>query len=231
MVGTRKFEITKQDPRIVVFSKEEISSLLKAANDRTRLYLLLMLNCGMTQKDIADLHVSEVDWKAGRIIRKRSKTKDCKSVPTVDYLLWPETFNLLRQERNLQSIDRVLTNRGGSPLWVEHQNADGKYQKTDNIKNAFERLCRAEKITGKSIKSLKKAAATLLADHESFAGLESLLIGHAPQRMSERHYAKAPRQLFDKAVSWLRDEFGIAEAVASAGSKQSSEPGTAKSNT
>ena len=29
-----------------------------------------MLNCGMTQKDIADLLVSEVDWNAGGVIRK-----------------------------------------------------------------------------------------------------------------------------------------------------------------
>ena len=84
--------------KIVVFTKEEITSLL-AAPDRTKLYILLMLNCGMTQKDIADLAVTEVNWEEGRIKRKRSKTGDCENVPTVNYKLWPETLRLLRQER------------------------------------------------------------------------------------------------------------------------------------
>jgi hypothetical protein len=99
-----------------------------------------MLNCGMTQKDIADLAIAEVDWDEGRIIRKRSKTGDCESVPTVNYKLWPETFRLLRQERAQDSSELVLLNSNGSPLWTEQISAAGKYQKTDNVKNAFDRL-------------------------------------------------------------------------------------------
>ena len=81
--------ISKLVASIVVFTKEEVTSLLADASDRTKLYILLMLNCGMTQKDIADLQVSEVDWREGRIIRKRSKTGDRENVPTVNYKLWP----------------------------------------------------------------------------------------------------------------------------------------------
>lgn len=84
--------------------------MLQAAVDRTKLYILLMLNCGMTQKDISDLRVEEVDWQEGRIIRKRSKTSKHENVPTVSYLLWQETFRLLRQERNPESKGLVLLN-------------------------------------------------------------------------------------------------------------------------
>ncbi|NTV80798.1 MAG: hypothetical protein HGA24_05170, partial [Candidatus Aminicenantes bacterium] len=74
-----------------------------------------MLNCGMTQKDVSDLLVSEVDWDEGRIIRKRSKTADVENVPVVNYLLWPETIRLLRQERAAAAADHVLlgTSIGG----------------------------------------------------------------------------------------------------------------------
>ncbi len=54
---------------VVVYEKAEITKLLKAASERTQLYILLMLNCGMTQVDIADLTHAEVDWRTGRIRR------------------------------------------------------------------------------------------------------------------------------------------------------------------
>ena len=88
----KRSTISTTPSQIVVFTKDEICSLLKAAPDRTQLYILLMLNCGMTQKDIADLKVDEVDWTTGRIIRKRSKTADHDNVPyRMHGLLWPET--------------------------------------------------------------------------------------------------------------------------------------------
>ena len=43
-----------------------------------------MANTGMTQTDVSDLHPSEVDWERGRVTRKRSKTEDRASVPTVE---------------------------------------------------------------------------------------------------------------------------------------------------
>ena len=126
---TKELKISKTAPSIVTFDKEEVSRVLNAASDRTKLYILLMLNCGMTQKDIADLHVAEVDSKAGRIIRKRSKTADCDNVPVVNYRLWPETFRLLQAHRSTKSIDLVLLAANGSPLWLEQAKPGGKIRK------------------------------------------------------------------------------------------------------
>jgi integrase len=196
----------------VVFTKDEIKCLLAAAPDRTRLYILLMLNCAMTQKDIADLLISEVDWSAGRIIRKRSKTADEENVPVVNYVLWPETIRLLRQERAAESQDRVLLNSNGSAIWSEKIVDGGKYQKTDNVKNAFDRLRKTKNID-KPLKSLKKTSATLLRNNRGFSGLESLFLGHAPQSMADKHYAGVPQELLDQAVTWLGQEYGIIAAT------------------
>ena len=228
---SQMLKITKSRPGIVTFTVEEIKALLTDASDRTKLYILLMLNCGMTQKDISDLLVSEVDWKEGRIIRKRSKTSDEENVPTVNYKLWPETFRLLQQERDANSQDRVLVNSNGGPLWSEETTADGKYKKNDNVKNAFERLrtvkeikepLKARKKTStrkveravkatidKPLKSLKKTSASLLRDNAQFASLEGLFLGHAPQSMSDKHYTKVPQKLLDQAVQWLGEEYGL----------------------
>ena len=205
--------ISKSSPKIVTFTMDEIKSLLESASDRTKLFILLMLNCSYTQKDISDLQVSEVDWNEGRIVRKRSKTADCENVPTVNYFLWPETFRLLQQERALDSEDLVLRNNNGNPIWSEEITKEGKYKKNDNIKNAFDRL-RKELSIAKPLKSLKKTSASLLRDNEKFSALASLFLGHAPQSMSDRHYTQVPQRLLDQAVTWLGQEYGLVERPA-----------------
>jgi hypothetical protein len=167
-----------------------------------------MLNCGMTQKDVSDLLASEVEWDEGRIIRKRSKTADEANVPVVNYKLWPETLRLLRQESTVESAGRLLLNANGDPLWAEEITDNGRYQKTDNIKNAFNRLQKKTKIT-KPLKSFKKTSATLLRSNEKFSGLAGLFLGHAPQSMSDKHYTQIPQRLLDQAVTWLGQELGL----------------------
>jgi len=205
---SRALKITKPKPKVVTFTKEEIRTLLADASARTRLFILLMLNCAHTQKDISDLQVTEVDWREGRIVRKRSKTADCENVPTVNYLLWPETLRLLKQERSANSEGHVLLNANGSPIWSEEITKEGRYKKSDNIKSAFARLQRKVGIT-KPLKSLKKTSASLLRNNEKFSTLASLFLGHAPKSISDRHYTQVPQNLFDQAVTWLGQEYGL----------------------
>ena len=209
---SKLLNISSSTSQIVVFTKDEIIELVTNASDRTKLYVLLMLNCGMTQKDISDLRQNEVDWELGRITRKRSKTTKHKGVPVVSYLLWPETIRLLRQERDDSTSDRVLANANGSPIWSDSIGEDGKYKKNDNVKNAFERL-RTKLEIKKSLKSLKKTSATLLRGNEKYQGLDDLFLGHAPQSMSDKHYTQIPQALLDQAIQWLGAELGLTEAV------------------
>lgn len=202
-------KITAEGTAPVIFDNAEVELLLKNATGRTKLFILLMLNCGMTQKDIADLRKSEVDLKAGRIIRKRSKTENFDSVPTVNYLLWPDTVSLLKQFQNHGDDPRALVNANGSALWAEQLDTEGKYGKTDNIRNAFSRLTSKLGLP-KPLKSLKKTSSSKLRDHEKFNGLEDLFLGHAPQKMSDKHYTTAPQKLLDSAIRWLASEYGLA---------------------
>lgn len=205
---SRALQIGTPSTSIVVFTLEEISTLLAEASDRTTLYILLMLNCGMTQKDIADLQMTEVDWDRGYITRKRSKTKERENVPVVTYVLWAETLRLLRQERSSKATGLVLLNENGKPLWYEEVQPDGKLKKNDNIRNAFARLTKKTKIN-KPLKSLKKTSASLIRGNAKYASLESLFLGHAPQSMADKHYAVAPQELLDEAIVWLGGEYGL----------------------
>jgi integrase len=203
----KELTIKKTRRRPVKFANEELATLFREASTRTKLYMLLMLNCGMTQKDIADLDAAEVDWEAGRIIRKRSKTESHDNVPEVNYLLWPETRVLLARESSGNGAGRVLVNRDGGSLWIERYEA-GKYQKTDNIKNAFDRL---RKKTGidKSLISLKKTSSSRLRSSEKYNSVRGLFLGHADGNITDEHYADVPESLLDRAIEWLRLDLGI----------------------
>ena len=217
-------KISKPLPAVVIYTKGEVQSLLTGSTDRTKLYILLMLNCGMTQKDISDLDPSEVDWNEGRISRRRSKTAKCRNVPIVNYRLWPETLRLLRQERAKGSQERVLLNSNGHPILFDEISKEGKYKRNDNVKNSFDRLRKKLKIE-KPLKSLKKTSATLLRDNERFSSLASLFLGHAPQSMADRHYTQAPQGLLDQALDWLGQEYGlVGKDPAAAGQAATAEP-------
>tara|TARA_R110002111_G_scaffold185031_3_gene250887 strand:- start:2159 stop:3712 length:1554 start_codon:yes stop_codon:yes gene_type:complete len=197
------------DPeKIVEFTDSEIELLLNGTEGRTKLFVLLMLNCGMTQKDISDLQKDEVDLSAGRIIRKRSKTANFAGVPTVNYLLWPETLQLLKQYQDDSGSDCFFLNSKGARLLTEYFNTRNNYAKNDNIKNAYERVKRKLGLK-KPLKSLKKTSASRLRNNMYYNGVVDLYLGHAPQKISERHYASPPQELFDAAISWLAEEYKL----------------------
>lgn len=211
--GCHELEIGKSRGAIETFTKAEIGRLLSESSPRTRLYILLTLNTAMTQKDISDLNWDEVDWQAGRIIRKRSKTRRFDATPIVSYKLWPETFTLLTSERSSDGAGRVLLNVNGGPLWSESMDDAGAYRKVDNIRSAFDRLRRKLGIA-KPFKCLKKTAASEIAGSKEYRSLRGLFLGHAPTALADIHYANAPVELFDEALLWLRHKL-IAEAVES----------------
>jgi integrase len=159
----------------------------------------------MTQVDISDLRHEEVDWKAGRIIRKRSKTKDHDNVPTVNYPLWPSTLELLKKHKS-SDPERVIVNRSGGPLKAEALQA-GKFSKRDAIGSAFLRLCEEASIEGLTFKHLRKTGASTLRKHRDYKTYDWIYLGHSPRNIAERHYSEESQDLFDEAIRWLGKQF------------------------
>jgi len=116
-LGSRRLTFKVAAKTVETIAPEDLKKILGTDDDRVKLWVLLALNCGMSQADIAELRHDEVDWQEGRIRRKRTKTKDVESVPEVDYRLWPETFRLLQALRSTHP-DLVFANRDGKPLIV-----------------------------------------------------------------------------------------------------------------
>jgi len=216
----REFTITVPTKKVDVFSDTEIREILGCSPEATKLHLLLMLNCGMTQQDIADLRHEEVDWREGRVTRKRSKTRKNEFAPEVSYKLWPKVFGLLKKHRS-KHPELVLTNRPkkgqdyGGPLKCE-KNTGGKYQKIDNIHTAYNRVIR--KLANrkenpvqikKPLKLLRKTAASKLGEHSEYSRFAQYFLGHSPRTVADKHYVKPSGEQFDRAIVWLGEALGI----------------------
>jgi len=208
-------DITIECPpkKLKVFTIDEITTLLGNCSDRTRCYLLLMLNCGMTQKDISDLRPDEVNWTTGRITRKRSKTNKSESTPEVSYPLWASTFTLVKKF-GLHTGDRVFLNENGKPLKTERID-NGKLNKIDNIATSYARLLRKLKNReenpvkiSKSLKIFRKTSPSIMQRNPAYAHCARHFLGHSPRGVTDKNYVTPDQGVFDSAVKWIGQELG-----------------------
>lgn len=193
---------------ITTFRLESLEIILDAASERTRLYLVLMANCGMYQSDVAALRPSQVDWRDGRITRKRTKAEAQANAPKVSYPLWDETFRLLKKFGK-QSGPLALVNENSSPLYRRPVKEDGTVGNTDNIKKAYERTCKKLGMKVTPLMYLRKTSASLLETHETFSQFSQYYLGQAPQSLAEKRYAKPSPDQFDRAIRWLGLQYGF----------------------
>jgi integrase len=198
--------ITPETPTVLTYSIDQIHQLFTGASDTLQLYMLLALNCGMTQVDISDLRPQDINWQNRTLSRRRGKTADSERVPTVTYKLWDTTFRLLQQLRT-EDPNHLLTTVDGKPLrfegWIE-----GRFTRRDSVRYQFDRHMKAVGAAG-NFKGLKKTSASLLRDHSEFNGIESVFLDHAPRSVSDKHYTKVPTGLLAKALDWLALQYGL----------------------
>ena len=200
--------IKVDEQEIETFDLGVLGEILDAASERTLLYLLLMLNCGMYQSDVAALKKAQVEWTGGKITRKRTKTEREGKVPTVSYLLWDETFALLKKYRSLDP-NLALTNENGAALLRRPLRENGRVSRTDNIKKGYERLCKGLQIDKpRPLMFLRKTSASLLETHDTYGRFAQYFLGQAPQSLAERRYAKPSPEQFEAAVRWLGLKYG-----------------------
>ena len=202
--------IGKSTSKIQVFTKEEVGVLLAKATNRVKLYVLLMLNIGATQKDIADLLVSEVDWEKGADHQEKIQDERLRERADSELLVVAR----VAQVAPTRACGRLPRSSPAQCQWEPHlvgSNRPGREvrRSATTSKAAFDRLRTTTKID-KPLKSLKKSSASLLRNNKDFSGLESLFLGHAPRGMSDKHYSAVPQDLLDQAIAWLGEQFAIA---------------------
>lgn len=211
---SRDMNIAATAPAPEIFTDQELKTLFSGDLSRSlRLYLLLMLNCGFQQQDIADLRKDEFNPASGTITRQRSKTskRHDGKVPRVTWKLWPATLELLRQLKDGETSEPLLlTNANGKPLKTVTV-TNGEVKTIDNIRSAWGRYISKLKRNGtpisKSMKLLRKTAASRLGQHTQYSRYGQYFLAHAANSTAERHYVMPSQEEFDCAIEWLGTQF------------------------
>jgi integrase len=208
---SKRYRFARPDDAIPTFTVAEVKHLLDNAGSPLRCYLTLMLNTGMTQKDLSDLRHDQVDLVNGTVCRRRSKTSRLSNTPKVCYKLWPVTLELLKANLSQDPVFALLSKDGRRLVYKVYQD-DGKLRQYDAPAVAFHLLRRRLKLTGKgkSLKVFRKTSATTLKAHAVYRSLVPYFLGHSAKSMADRHYAAESQTLLDEAVTWLGQQFGLA---------------------
>ena len=169
---------------------ERIKEILGKAQGVMRLHLLLMLNAGLTQKDISDLITAE--YVNGRIERVRSKTRK-KGTRKVSWKLWDCTRQLLDEHKAASSDRLLLTSK--DTTWVGEGRRDG-------INSLYRHLGFTEPLKqfrATASNMIKKKFGKETADH---------FLGHKQGVVDSAYFAREQKEL-DKAVEWLGSHLGL----------------------
>jgi integrase len=204
-INSRDFSFRVAPSPITTWTVEEYKLAVNSAPLPLVLFLLLGTNCGMLPVDMGSLRDEEVDWEHGRITRKRTKTRHVQAVPTVSYLLWPDTFTYLKLRRSGGPL--VLLTETGTTLTRASLTPDGRVSHTNNPNTMWYRF-RSKIGISKPLKQLRKLGASLIGSHPVYGRLAPLYLGHSPRGMAERYYLQTPQALLDEAVTWLGQQLG-----------------------
>ena len=203
LIDSRYLKIKSPKTKNVVLTAEQVKAVLGKVTGRNRLCVLLMLNCGMYPADISSLKHDEINWKSGRITRKRTKTEDEKNAPRVCHKLWPETIQLLKQHRSKHDT-LVLVNEDGTALQKTYINDKGRGVKVCNIQCEFNRLR-----LGFSLNKLRKTSGSLIYNNKEFRNLSRLFLAQSPFGVQESNYVEPDATILDEALDWLGNQYGL----------------------
>jgi integrase len=207
-----------------IYTAEQLRLVLDAAekgvegvrpSNTLRAILLLGINGGMTQMEIAGLRVRDVDLKAGLIDHDRDKTGVRRTVP-----LWPETVEAIRaamtERKGKPGVDDLLLVTTTGKPWVverfervvENGRDVPRVQRIDAVHRQFARLCKAKgvRVEGASFGHLRHTFRTV-ADEVGDQHAIHRIMAHSLPGMSDVYVREISidrlRAVTDHVHQWL----------------------------
>ena len=196
---SKAYSITVPKKEPVVPDLAAARTVITNLKPRLRLYALLGINCSMNNVDVGNLKQNQIDWKTGRLWKKRIKTESQDRVPKVYYKLWPETLELLREHLS-DHAEYALTSSAGTPLYSSRME-QGKPVGYDLIVQQW-----GDAKTGITFTQWRDLGANLIYDNERHRSLKVLYLGQAPHGVSDVHYINPKPEILDVALKWLRQQ-------------------------
>jgi integrase len=186
----------KQGPKD--FGVEEIRSMLSKANSTRRAMILLGVNAGLGNSDVADLHVSNLDLSKGWLDYPRKKTEVPRRCP-----LWPETIEAI--ERSMQ--ERPKSEKGLVFVSVNGQDYQDDERSGWRITGEFRQILKMINIAdGRGFYGLRRTFQTIAEGCDDIIAVRAIM-GHAdPQNdMSARYRQRITDERLHRAVETVRE--------------------------
>jgi integrase len=207
----------KQGPKL--FTREQIRQMVDSAEPTVKAFVLLGVNCGFGNADVATLPLDAVDLDQALIDYPRPKTGVRRRCP-----LWPETVQALRAVLAKRATPRpehahlFFLSIRGTPL-VSMRERD----RTDAVAVAFGKLLGQLKINGRKglgFSTLRHTFRTM-ADDAKDQSAADYIMGHEVAHMSSV-YRETISDVRLKAVTdhvrkWLFTEVCVPSSLASNG--------------
>ena len=198
-------------PRL--FEAEEIRRILEASDSAMKAMVLLGINCGFGNTDVASLPRSAVDLESGWINYPRPKTAVQRRVP-----LWPETIAALREaiaERPLPNDSAnadlcFVTSRDTKYVRVqESKTMKGRHVTVNSLSRRFESLMKRLGINhrkGIGFYTLRHVFETVAGESKDQVAVNAIM-GHVDSSMAgvyrERISDERLRAVVETVHGWL----------------------------
>ncbi len=194
-----------------VFSPDEIRKLIGKASPKLKAMILLAINGGMGNRDIADLTWKIIDREPGHLDYARGKTGVERRFP-----LWPETVKAIKAIP--RTADLVFVTRFGKPYIADV----GKKHK-DQIALRFATLCESAKVRPIGFYSLRRTFRTI-ADEKGDQRAVARIMGHLVEDVSSLYVEHISDQRLQIVVSFVSHRLGVSQSVRKAASKKAARP-------
>ena len=168
-----------------LFTKDDVARCLTKLGPTGRACVLLGLNCGFTEADIAVLRKSQVNLTEGRLIYSRTKTVRVKNAPMINYRLWNVTIEALRAVES-QSEDLWFLTSEGQPLKTS-KIVEGRHVEWSVIAKSWQVWRESGKVPDKPFKMLRKTGDTIIGDSR-YRAFTELYLADKPTSIAGKHY-------------------------------------------
>ncbi len=192
-----------------MFSADELRKILAAADGQLKAMILLGINAGFGQTDLAGMPKSAIDFTTGFAIYPRPKTEVMRRVP-----LWSETLDALkaafksRPKAKATEDDRLAFITKYGAAWVRFELKEGGGVLTDSIGLQFGKLLRELKLKREKVSfyALRHTFETIGGGTKDQIAVNAIM-GHADASMSAAYRETIDdgrlRAVTDHVHAWL----------------------------